>query len=632
MAIYDFTGANGDPLPAGLTAQSGSFEIQSNRLAPTGAAPAFPHYLCTGVGLADSTISVVYNQGGGTGTNGPVVRYTDNSNFIYVAITLTGEVRLAKNVAGSVSLIGSATSIPSYNTSTDYVVSVEMSGTSIVVKVDGVTRNSATESFNSTANIHGLRAFETTVRYDDFNIPAAAVDSIAVAESPYSNKVYQVNSSDVAPVSFAVTYSGSPTSLQYRLLDASDDSTEVITWTTFDASPTGGTSTLSFNAPADTIRYHIEVRFSNDVGVTNLQATDWAAGENIAIMGQSLADDMSTDGAITPDDGYFVWNGSSNVVPTTGVGANEIANLIINGYGRACAIINESTGGSPLTFESAGDSDYWANSASTLFSTAVSEVNSATNGDNKLSFVFWMQGVKDSLDAVTTEQYLRMNQTGGLTSLFKNMRDNWTGPDDEALVIYQASLGRDTRVDSTTDSQHQAIRDAILTMCNADPHVHQINTYWMATEDGVHATDAAYIQVGQQIAQSEAFRRSDITVQAPSLVYVGINAGRDELTLYFDEDLNASDTSYSTEMLRVEEDGTPLTISSHARAGTRTTTVTLSSAIGASAAVRVIIGYGKGSTTTGLAYPRCADVTLPGTFGDVFSYCQAANALLEDVG
>lgn len=45
MATFDFTGANGDPLPSGLVEENGTAEIQNNALAFTGAEPSAPKWL-----------------------------------------------------------------------------------------------------------------------------------------------------------------------------------------------------------------------------------------------------------------------------------------------------------------------------------------------------------------------------------------------------------------------------------------------------------------------------------------------------------------------------------------------------------------------------------------------------------
>jgi hypothetical protein len=325
MATYNFTGANGDPLPAGLTAYNGTQQIQNNSLVAV-SLPAGPQLnQCGANSTADGTFQAVFTGGGSTtnSTSGVFARRSDNSNMWQCLVNPNdGTLRLYKLVAASYTEILPRYTIPSFNAFSNYTIALVCSGTSIEAHVGGVSRISTTDSFNQTEIKAGIRFGNTSHRIDDLTIPdAVSSDLITIANAPRNNMVYQRTSSDIKSVSFAITYTGTPTSLQYRLLDASDDITEIVTWTTFDATPTGGTSTLTFNAPASTTGYHVEVRFSNNVAVTDLQSNDWYVGDNILIFGQSLSEDMNTDGAITVTEPYFVYNGSTSTRPSTGVGA-----------------------------------------------------------------------------------------------------------------------------------------------------------------------------------------------------------------------------------------------------------------------------------------------------------------------
>ena len=273
MATYNFTGANGDPLPSGLTAQNGTFEIQSNALVPTGATPAGSGlWIATQPSTADATVSVDFVAGG----TSPVLmlRYLDADNFIYCVITSSGEVRLATRIAGSVALIGTATTIPAYSTATSYTASAELAGTSIVLKIDGVTRNSATESFNQTAAIHGISA-NSTASFDDLTVPdAAATGVITVTTQDY--RIWQRDGVGNASVTIDGTYTGTPTIIQ-RSVDGG-------AYVTADGTPTGGAFADTFTLA--TGQYSITYRFSNDVGVTDT-VTFISVGDVFACYGQS---------------------------------------------------------------------------------------------------------------------------------------------------------------------------------------------------------------------------------------------------------------------------------------------------------------------------------------------------------
>lgn len=175
MATYNFTGANGDPLPAGLTAQNGTFEIQGNKLAPTGADPAGPKWVCTQPSEADGTISLVFNNNNDTaGTTGVLFRYTDNNNYWMAVIRGSqSDAILFKSVGGSLSNVGSFNlGTPPANTS--FLIEVVLAGDAIQVNVDSTPAISRTDAFNNTATLHGVRMGSSGHRVDDLTVPTAA--------------------------------------------------------------------------------------------------------------------------------------------------------------------------------------------------------------------------------------------------------------------------------------------------------------------------------------------------------------------------------------------------------------------------------------------------------------------------
>lgn len=571
--------------------------------------------------IATTVYDTLFAVANGDEVVGTMVRVGTGSNN--VTITLNGTPStFTTNDTFTLDKIGGNSSATYASTTEDlYYLNLD-NGTDVrTYESDGVGLPDTTSSQDAT-----LTGSYTFVSYT----PPAG-DSITISEASYNNKVYQRTGVGINAVSFDVTYTGTPTSLRYRVLDVSDDTTEIVGWTVFDASPIGGTSTLNYNATASLTGYHVEVDFSNDALITDLQTVDWYVGDVILIAGQSLAEDMNTNGAITAVGGYFQWNGSAGVIPTVGTGANEIAKGASQGESVACLIINTAVGGSPLTLEAGDGVNHWSSISSTLFSDTITAIDTATTTANKIAYIYWHQGTRDSLQAVTQDEYLKLNRTGGLTSLFKNIHDNFSDGDGAALNIYSSTLGRDTRVASTTDLQHQGIRNALMTMANADTLVTACNTFVSATTDGVHATDAAYIQMGKEITAKHLNTKDLVSLTSPELVFVGINAGRDTLTLTFDVDLDTGDTVYSTEGLRVESNNVNIVISSATRTGVRTVDFVLASAIPVSEQVDVYIGYGKGLTTSSLIYPRTPSTAMIGTMSATSICCSNVFASLSEL-
>ena len=635
MAIYDFTGANGDPLPVGLSAYNGTQEIQSNALVAT-SLPSGPQLnQCGADSTADGTFQAVFNANGSTasGVTGVYGRRSNNDNSWQVLISPSdGTLRLFKLVAASYTEITPRYTIPSFNASTDYTIALVCSGTSIAAHIGGVSQISTTDSFNQTEINAGIRFGTLLHSIDDLNIPdAAGGDSITVSEAFLNNAVYTMQDASTSAVSFDISYTGTPTALEYRVLDARDDTTEVSTWATFDASPSGGVSTLAFNAPKNLFGMHVEVRFSNDTGVTSLQTLDWYAGMCFVFNGQSLADRMSTVGSITASLGHLHFNGTVFAAPTTGAGEKQFVDQVQAMYGCAVAVTNPAVGGSPMTFEADSDTNNWSNPSSTLFTDAVSYVGGMTNGVNRITGQLMIQGQRDSIQNVSYATYRRINELGGLHAFLTNSRNAWKWYDGTTLPITLGTLGRNTT--TSTDAKAQEIRDALMTVSQADELIVDMPLFHVATSDQLHPTVAGYESMGDAYAYDVAASFGDVTAGAPRVISITNNAGYTEFTLEFDRDLDTSDTVYSNEGVRVEDNGSPVTVTSFTRTTARKAVIVLGSAVVTTSEVRFFSAYGTGAglANTTLIYPRGAAATLPGTGGTYSPYACNFNILADEL-
>ncbi|GFD68095.1 sialate O-acetylesterase [Alteromonas sp. KUL106] len=616
MAIFNFTGANGDPLPSGLTARNGTFEIQDNHAVATSPEPANPRWVFTLEGTADGNLSAPIFVGADSGSAaGFVLRYNPaDGSHIFVNMSLgNDEVRVYTFSSGAYSQIGAGSFNFTQNNS--YLPSADMDGDSIVVSIGGSAAVTVTTNFNQTQTHHGIRLNKLDQYVDSIEFtesstvePPAETDSISIDEAPKNNHPYQRDSGGTATVDFNVTYTGSPTSLQYRLLDASDDSTVLQDWATFDTSPSGVSSTLSITRSPSLTPIHVEVRFSNEPSVNDLQTNDWYVADIILIGGQSLSEDMNTDGVVTPLDGYFVYSNGGFVTPTTGVGANAIASAIITAENCPVFIINTGVGGTALTQES-GQTDYWnRSSGGSLWPDTVNAVNTATSGANEIAFMWWHQGTKDSLEGVTETQYL-----SALNEFFTRVRGTFSGKGGSTLEIIMATFGRDTR-GGATNTSHQAIRDAQINYIVSDDNTYPVNVYTSQNEDGVHATDAAYIELGQQVATQYYVMRGLVSGSIPSIISANTGDSSTEIDVSFSANLLLTDTTYSTEGIYVEDSSGALTVSSFERKNANTATITVNEIPTGTA--KVWFSWGKGSSASSLTYPRSQPISLPNGAGD----------------
>ena len=452
---------------------------------------------------------------------------------------------------------------------------------------------------------------------------------VTVPDAPTANYIYQRDLNGNSPVVLPISFTGSPTQLEYRLLDAADDSTEIITWTIFDAAPTGGTSSLGFDAPSSLTKYHVEVRSDVDLNDTSLQTVDWSAGVKILVYGQSLSAQMSSVGTVTPSPHYYVFNGTSFVTPTIGAGNNAIAQTIIDTYGCTCAILTTGVTGTALTEKAAigvgHGSNYWVNKASVLFSSTVSKMGAFTNNDGMIEFALWIQGQTDAVYDVNTQEYLGLNDVTGLNQMLTNSRELWSAP-DTPLPFILSTLGRNTG--SSTDSKAQFIRDALLAMCNADDNIRPLQIFHLPTADGTHLNEAGYIDAGTTTAAINSVMRGDI-ISAPVPVSAEINGAT--VSINFDATLDSSVTNYDVSCVAVFESTVKATVSSMARVGAKKIDVVLSAAIVDKSNVDVIMAYGTGAGQALLGYPRGASVALPAAGGAVKLPIENFNIKLKEV-
>jgi hypothetical protein len=275
VAIYNFTGANGDPLPAGLTARNGTFEILNNRGVVSGSNPSGAGWVFTGEGATDGTFDADFQFANSGSAVGLVFRYADNDNFWMLACVAAQSVlRLFKRESGSFSTVTDTAFSPTYGQS--YNLRVDLSGTSIECFLDDVSQFSTTNSFNQSETGYGGRFNQavTTDTIDNLDIQDPSSDAIVIDTQDY--RIWQRNGSDEASVTISGTYTGTPTTIE-RSVDGG-------AYTTAVATPSGGVWSDTFTLA--TGQYDIVYRFSNDVGVTDT-VTYISVGDVFVGSGQS---------------------------------------------------------------------------------------------------------------------------------------------------------------------------------------------------------------------------------------------------------------------------------------------------------------------------------------------------------
>lgn len=130
-----------------------------------------------GADVAQADVNVTYIRPAGGNSAGIFLRYTNTSNNL-VFIDTAG-LTYYKKVAGSYTQIGSSPNVAGAG----QTIEMDTSGNNHTCKLDGVTQFTATESFNSTATVHGLFTNGNNAqRWDSWLITGAAAGlSIPVA-------------------------------------------------------------------------------------------------------------------------------------------------------------------------------------------------------------------------------------------------------------------------------------------------------------------------------------------------------------------------------------------------------------------------------------------------------------------
>ncbi len=255
--IETFTGANGDPLPAGWTAVNGTFEIQNNKLTATGAAPGGPSWVATIPSTADGTFSVIFNaEGGASSASGVAVRGTDVDNLFFVGINSTGLTNFYRREAGVWSAsLGTTHAIPAFNASTDYKISLVAVGTSLVVQIDDVDviTDVPAQTFNETATLTGVRFGDTDASLDDFTYPSPAATNTITLDI-VDRQVWQDTG---AGKTVTVSGTASTANVEYQLDGGA--------WTTGGATTTNN---YSFNVALTRGNHDLSVRCAEDTAIT----------------------------------------------------------------------------------------------------------------------------------------------------------------------------------------------------------------------------------------------------------------------------------------------------------------------------------------------------------------------------
>ena len=127
-------------------------------------------------GISDCDITSIIRYAGGVGTvstDGVVLRYEDADNYYWIGpVASLNKFRIFSRIAGTNNKEAEATGI-TISVDTDYTITINADGTSIVAELDGANQLTATDSAHETETKHGMNGYVSgsqKPQFDNFEV------------------------------------------------------------------------------------------------------------------------------------------------------------------------------------------------------------------------------------------------------------------------------------------------------------------------------------------------------------------------------------------------------------------------------------------------------------------------------
>jgi hypothetical protein len=570
---------------------------------------------CDDQGSADQQIQAVTTATTASGFY-MVTRAVDADNWIGVKCNdagLTG-VRFVTRIAGAIVERETAEHVPGD------LVSIECSGSDVTFKINGSQIGSVYTDTNftteTTQGFVNVNAAVSAGIFDDFeaNVLAAPATDVVPDEFGVGQVFQRTPASSNASVTITGTYTGSPVSIECRILDAADDTTEIVSWTALDASPTGGVFSGAITVPEGATWLHAQVRHSDDTLKVGIQAQDWGVGMLAALWGQSNMENWSTDGAGVPNAALSYYRSSWEKKSLTGAGAIAFGNALIAEFGVVVGLIDGAVGGTSIA--------QWTDtSPASVYDDALQQI--ITNG-GKVELVAWHQGEADAVAGTSEASYT----TSLGTLVTTNMRASVTnGSDQTNLPFFMGQLGRRT---NGTDATTQNIRSAITAFADgatADVY-YAAEMYDLSLADTVHLTAAGYVTHATRYAAAVADIMGAGTFHRGPKISTGLLVNSTTVDVNISH-VGGSDFFPTSAITGFEvfDDAAPITVSAAVRQSASSIRLTVTPAITGTATVRYM--YGANPDITGVVLDN-SSLNLPLEMaGDTVAVSEGESIVLD---
>ena len=346
-----------------------------------------------------------------------------------------------------------------------------------------------------------------------FGMQACSTDTISVMDFADHQIFQRTVGGTSASVMIGGIYSGTPTSIQARVIKASDAST-VVDWTTIVSSPSGSAfSGKLVNVPQGGW-YHVEVRYGNKTSVVSKGKNNWGIGIIVGIIGQSLGElwsRNSTGSSLNQAPGcqnvnpypllsYYWENRWSFPASKENCGAITFGNTLITALGIPVGIANYALGGVGLMSE-CSTKQYGAFflGGPPLYSPNKNYyadfINAVKSIGGNIEFVIWIGSEADWMDR-------QDHYKGALKALYAYLKRD-IRPDIPLIVNGYGSV-KDPGYSFKNLSGWPIIRDQTIHIADSTPGMYvgaQSYDFPLATAN-IHYSCAGFITHGQRMAQT----------------------------------------------------------------------------------------------------------------------------------
>lgn len=403
------------------------------------------------------------------------------------------------------------------------------------------------------------------------------------------------------PLRVIGNYTGTPTSIQARVVQTGTNTPlSGLDWATYVASPTG----LAFDftipgVPVALAWYDVQVRFSNDTGVTATSGKTTLAAI-FPLVGQSnarFAIDLYGSSTLTPNDycrayGFGVGSGSAWTAldPAKMDGPITLA-ADYEARGVPVAFVSCAVGGTAIATWNPGQSQY------------INAMANITAAGGKAEAMLWIQGEADA-DALTSGQYQTelgdVFDTGFRVSM-----------SDANLPVVLVLLGYQD-VGGNTDAGIEAIRAGQAAWCAANPTRNmRVERYDLTSASGhmadtVHLNAFGHRTLWPRMARAARFGSGEVsTYRGPRIAGVSfVNSTTVDVTLT--HDYGTDITAGAVGPWRVTNTGTPITVSTVTRQSATVARLGLASTV-----TSPVVGNGFGKIVTGTPLRDNSALALP---------------------